>query len=259
MIVELFGPPGAGKSTFSRALAESLRQCGDGVELDSSARPNEAQDIATASFFERAAWLFGGNPLLRLIRAAMQFGAAILADESARCPVAARLSETFPQRSAFENFRLTQYMKRLSRRWRRAADGNEVTIFDQAYAQALVSYASASQTGDRKALASAFKETPKADLLIYIEAPYATLVQRLVRRADGQGWLERRFELDLKRNIQAIDVGSNLYGVVEEQGLHVMRGRSDDEAFLEECSREIKRLSERVRGRNRRTHLGEDV
>lgn len=258
MIVELFGPPGAGKSTFSRALAQSLLLEGEHAEIDSSARPNEAPNAVTASYIERAAWLFGGNPLLRLIRAAMQFFDAVMADESTRCPVASRLSETFPQHGAFEKFRLTQYMKRLSRRWRRAADVSEITIFDQAYAQALISYASASRKANAEALAAALRYTPKADLLIYIEAPYATLVQRLVRRAEDQGWVERRLELDLKRNIQAIDIVSCLYGVAKEQGLHVIRGRSDDKKFLEECVREIKRLSERSQGVSR-THLGEDV
>jgi RecA/RadA recombinase len=41
VIIEFFGPPGAGKTTFSHSLAARLRDAGYTVEVHLSARPGE--------------------------------------------------------------------------------------------------------------------------------------------------------------------------------------------------------------------------
>src|SRR5438105_4848846 len=41
MIIELFGPPGVGNTTFANALTSSLRACGQTVELVLSSRRTE--------------------------------------------------------------------------------------------------------------------------------------------------------------------------------------------------------------------------
>jgi adenylate kinase family enzyme len=41
MIIELFGPPAAGKTTFARTLAAQLGTCGRPAELILSYRPAE--------------------------------------------------------------------------------------------------------------------------------------------------------------------------------------------------------------------------
>ena len=41
MIIELFGPPGSGKTTFARSLAARLRERGHTVDLILSHRPAE--------------------------------------------------------------------------------------------------------------------------------------------------------------------------------------------------------------------------
>ena len=45
MIIELFGPPGAGKTTFARALTARLRERGHLAELKLSSRPTERQPV----------------------------------------------------------------------------------------------------------------------------------------------------------------------------------------------------------------------
>ena len=46
MIVEFFGPPGAGKTTFAQALAARLREGGQKVDVHLSARPGEDRAIS---------------------------------------------------------------------------------------------------------------------------------------------------------------------------------------------------------------------
>src|ERR1700688_2647775 len=46
MIIELFGPPGAGKTTFARALAARLREHGHTVDLILSCRPAEGSSTS---------------------------------------------------------------------------------------------------------------------------------------------------------------------------------------------------------------------
>src|ERR1700687_1207241 len=46
MIIELFGPPGAGKTTFARTLAAHLRERGHTVDLILSHRPREMRSAS---------------------------------------------------------------------------------------------------------------------------------------------------------------------------------------------------------------------
>ena len=67
MIIELFGPPGVGKTTLARTLAARLRERGHGVELVLSYRPSEDPLASGAQSLARLRIPAG---LRRLIRVA---------------------------------------------------------------------------------------------------------------------------------------------------------------------------------------------
>jgi hypothetical protein len=83
VIVEAFGPPGAGKTTFSHALAARLRETGCTVDVYLSARPGEERP-GPMSRGDTVAALNLMAPLRRLTRPAIELIAAIAANPLAR-------------------------------------------------------------------------------------------------------------------------------------------------------------------------------
>lgn len=194
VIVEVFGPAGAGKTTFAAALHRRLESSGRDSEFVSSARP--AERAAPAAGPQRG---MRGALLAPLSRAAKVFGAvaALGADD----PVGAQLLALFPSRSPISHLRQRRYLARL---WRACSTGRpsgSVLILDQGYLSALCSLAArgglARASDPAPLLATAIDLLPPADLVIWVQTPEAVVSERLGRRLTGQSRAERLFELDL--------------------------------------------------------------
>src|ERR1700692_65633 len=83
VIVELFVPPGAGKTTFAKALAARLREAGRVVDLHLSARPGE--DVpASKSRGEAHSRPSPADPFRRVARPLLQLIAAMVAGAELR-------------------------------------------------------------------------------------------------------------------------------------------------------------------------------
>ncbi len=187
MIIELFGPPGSGKSTFSHRMAADLDAAGHPVKLVLSQRPAEGGGLLG----RRAA------PLRRLLRPARQLlRAALTGRIGFGIVLAFRLLTLFPQRSWFRSLRIGQYLVRLDHSWRRAQRSPRVTIFDQAYIQTVYSLADRAGVVDPDVIARALALLPGPDLVVAVEASPEVLKKRLEIRLACQGPLERLFELD---------------------------------------------------------------
>ena len=131
MIVELFGPPAAGKTTIAKFLTTQLRESGHAVEPIISNRPAE-WDGAKETHTTAAA----GLPSLvrRLARPIIQSGAALCV--STRINQSSRaLMQLDPPVNMFWQFRLKQYLMRLASAWDRASRADHVVLFDQGYVQ----------------------------------------------------------------------------------------------------------------------------
>jgi thymidylate kinase len=247
VIVELFGPPAVGKTTFARALAARLRECGHDLEVLVSARPAECLPMFGSAVTQGGRWC--SPPLQRLSRPVIEAVALLRQRPEHRMRVAAGLLEILPPRNIIWAVRLRQYIWRLSRAWQRASAVSHVVLFDQGFIQALCSLALLGRRTDESLFLRALDSAPKSDLFIRLDAPAHVLESRLRDRACHQGAIERILELDLQTNLASIAIIDKLDDLLRQRGHNVIRAFSLDPQSLRESVNAIgQQLSERMIG-----------
>lgn len=169
MIIEFFGPPGVGKTTLVRALAERLRRRGRLVRPMLSYRPAEdpvepLKDPARHQTTAVARRLV--RPMAEIFAAASRPSA-----RSRETEAAAQLMALLPPRNIVWSLRLHQYMRRLSCSWRDATLAQDIFLFDQGFVQVLCSLALLARTPDPARIALALDSLPQPDLLVRLNAP----------------------------------------------------------------------------------------
>jgi thymidylate kinase len=219
-IIELFGPPAAGKTTFAKNLAAQLRGSNRPVELILSFRPEETIDhdddgsaappLATLRRLAR--------PAVELLASMRQMSA--VPQES---PIASELLYLLPPSSCLWSVRLRQYIARLQRAWRLAEQSNATVIVDQGYVQLVCSLVLQTRAPTMNAVEKALTLIPKADRWIFIDAPRQLLRARLEARLRRQGWIERRFELDAEMSLRSIEVLNMLYSTLRRRDARILR------------------------------------
>ena len=222
MIVELFGPPGVGKTTLAFALVDRLRERGHDIRPIFSYRPSE-DPFAPLRNPPRPNATAAARRLLRPAFAVEALGSVCSAFAGAReADMPANLMRLLPPKSIVWSIRLHQYMSRLTRSWSDAAASRQTSLFDQGFVQAVCSLALLSRTADQELVAHALKSTPRADLLIKLQAPRELLEARLAERQRRQGRLEQLFELDLKTTLDSVPIIDRLYELIQRDGRSVM-------------------------------------
>lgn len=234
MIIELFGAPTVGKTTFAHALATRLQERGHQVELIVSFRPAETMRATVGEPRRRSPNARAMAVVNRMSRPAVEL--LKLAGRSvtgSRGPgVAGELLTLLPARSAIWSFRLNQYIIRLDHSWRRASERSDIVIFDQGFVQAVCSLVLLGRSPDPELVSRALASIPNADLLIKLCAPRDVLVERLEQRARGQGRLERLLELDVPTNLRSIGIVDTLHQLLDRQNHNVVVADCVDHASM---------------------------
>ncbi|MBN9561505.1 MAG: AAA family ATPase [Alphaproteobacteria bacterium] len=227
MIVEIFGPPAAGKTTLSRLLAERLRNHGLGVDLALSYRPAEVRSKGASG-----RRLEIPTVARRLVRPAVEtlVTARHLYGDSPEANLAKTLLGLMPPVNAVWAIRLRQYIWRLTHSWNRARTSDRIVIFDQAFVQALCSLVLLGAPKNANRLAQALDLIPRADLLVRVEAHTEILRARLQKRERRQGVLERMLELNLETNLRSIEIIDDLERLLLDRDAVMVGVPSADDA-----------------------------
>lgn len=228
MIIELFGPSAAGKTTLSSALAAALKDAGHEVQLVASSRPAENGDASGAAC----------RPALS--RAA-KLASAVRTTLSSRPEdeVGLRLLEILPQRTLLAKLRHRRYLSLLCRAWKDAQASDRVFVFDQGFILALSSLVLTARSADPATIEEALDAIPQPDLLVCLDAPRNVLERRVQARLARQGAVERLFELDRAASLRHREIVWMLARVLEDRRRPMIRVRCLDRRGLKSAVRQI--------------------
>jgi len=242
MIIELFGPPGSGKTTFAHSLRARLHERGLFTDFILSYRPFErVPNLVPFGMTEKrcpnAAVLRFSRPVVEILAIARH---PFVNYQDFRTTM--HLVRLMSPAKFFSSIRQSQYLLRLSHSWYERSGVPGIALFDQGFVQAICSLALLAGVADDALIANALDQAPKSDLLIRIDAPPELLESRLKNRRLYQGTIEKLFELDLRTSLSSAAMVDRLHALLVKQGRSVLRASSIDKHTLDESVKIIEQI-----------------
>ncbi|TIR21944.1 MAG: hypothetical protein E5X34_15775 [Mesorhizobium sp.] len=181
MILEVFGPSGAGKTTFTSGLVPVLRCHGYPVVLQIGDRRHPIRRAALKLAYGLHSKWVGQNPLTT------------------------EIFELLPPKSDLWATRLKWHFELLIQVWNAALTSNEtISIFDQGMVQFVCSLVMFSGVTNQEKIERALDLVPKPNLLVRLQAPREILESRLRERQRHLGIVQRLLEVDLQTSLDNI-------------------------------------------------------
>ena len=239
MMIELFGTPASGKTTFARALTTRLREHGYPVQQKLSARPTERDSVPSP--FKGVDERYK-NILIRRASRPLTEILTIARHPFVNAPdimMAVNLLRALPPSNIISSIKISQYTSRLSHAWYQLGCPTKIALFDQAFVQVICSLALLAHVDDARLVARALDYAPKSDVLIRLDAPLELVEARLKERRRLQSAIELIFEPDLKTSLSSISMIECLHAMLLSRGRFVLRASSVDEPSLNKSVNQI--------------------
>ena len=210
--IEIFGPPGAGKTTLARAVAADLALNGLAVQLAISARPEESGAGRRSALASRLSKLGGAVSQI------------IWSD-----PVTEALLQLMPLPHWSAALRRRRYIAGLAR----FASGNGLLVQDQGYLCAIAGLALDSKRSDDRVLAQALDVVPLPNIAVRLCVSADTSRTRLGQRHAKQGFAARALERPPADTKGLEDIFAVIDAKLQNRNLCVLQVSGRDQTDLE--------------------------